>query len=212
MKSWIFEHGQRGLMLVLPAAAVTAASLWTLVSVTLEAAAGSAPGDLLYPAREQALHIQLDLTTDPAERAALELARGHLTASDARARGDIASGNTPSQRAAGREGRTGGLTRPSHGEESGVSGHAALQGADLDEASDGADHEAEAIASPVQHSGGDVEDDDSDHNIGVVDDQVAGDPDDDDQDSDGLDDNDQPSASGDLEDDDLGDDDDDDED
>jgi len=199
-------------MLVLPAAAVTAASLWTLVSVTLEAAAGSAPGDLLIPARERALHIQLDFTTDPAERAALELALGHLTASDARARGDIVSGNTPLQRAVGPEGGPGGLTRPSHGEQSGVSGHAALQGANLDEPSDGADQETEAISNTVQHSGGDVEDDDSAQNIGVVDDQVAGDPDDDDQDSDGFDDSDQPSASGDLEDDDHGDDDDDDED
>lgn len=59
----------RWLMLAVPALIVTVASLWTLVSVTLEAAGRSQPGDLLFPVREQALELQLSLASDPQERA-----------------------------------------------------------------------------------------------------------------------------------------------
>lgn len=69
----------RLVLLALPAAAVTAASLWALASVTLDAAAGSRPGDLLHPLREQALEFQLGLADDAAERARIELEMGRFS-------------------------------------------------------------------------------------------------------------------------------------
>jgi len=69
----------RLVLLALPAAAVTAASLWALASVTLDAAAGSRPGDLLHPLREQALEFQLGLADDSAERARIELEMGRFS-------------------------------------------------------------------------------------------------------------------------------------
>lgn len=182
MKSWIFEHGRRGLMLVLPAAAVTAASLWTLVSVTLEAAAGSAPGDLLYPAREQALYIQLDLTTDPAERAALALALGHLAAADTQGRSNSAPPTTPEPIAAGHAGGSTWPTRPDRidaSRESEQAAHRVPHPANVDENARAAD---EPTANPTLHSGGKMDDDVLAQGVGVVDIQVVAETDGDDQD------------------------------
>ncbi len=59
--------------LIIPAVAVSLASLLALVSTVLDVAAESRPGDLLYPLRQPALELELGLTTDPAERAQIEL-------------------------------------------------------------------------------------------------------------------------------------------
>lgn len=63
----------RWLMLGVPVLIVVGASVWAIVSVMLEAAAGSQPGDFFFAIREQALQVQLSLATDPERRADIVL-------------------------------------------------------------------------------------------------------------------------------------------
>ncbi len=60
-------------MLGLPALIVVGASVWAVASIMLEAAAGSQPGDFFFAIREQALQVQLSLSTDPERRADIVL-------------------------------------------------------------------------------------------------------------------------------------------
>ena len=86
-------------MLAVPALIVTGASLWALVSVTLEVAAGSQPGDLFFPIREQALELQLSLASDPQERTEIELRLSETPRADALA--PAALGDEPIESTAG---------------------------------------------------------------------------------------------------------------
>lgn len=83
----------RWLMLGVPALIVIGASVWAVVSIMLEAAAGSQPGDFFFPIREQALQVQLSLSTDPEQRADIVL---QLSATPLPARGsNVSTGDEP---------------------------------------------------------------------------------------------------------------------
>ncbi|MBI3241907.1 MAG: hypothetical protein HYZ49_06390, partial [Chloroflexi bacterium] len=60
-------------VLILPALAVTAASLFALITTVVYVAAESQPSDLLFPLRQPALQLQSMLTTDPGERTEIEI-------------------------------------------------------------------------------------------------------------------------------------------
>ncbi len=91
------------ILLLIPAVVVTVASLFGLISAVAEVAAESRPGDLLFPLRQNALEMQLGLTTDPAERARIELRLTEapaLAATSASSAGGPASGSASATPAA----------------------------------------------------------------------------------------------------------------